>query len=101
MNITIPILISLFETDYFKFLIELIKNENNQITNLILTAIDNLLDFGKKFIEENSFNPIIMKLESFSFSKILMELQFHSDEIISNKVEKIIEKHYDVEEQNF
>ena len=74
----------------------LLKEKNAKILCISLEAIGNLLVFGKKY-SENGRNIIVEKIENYGAEDDLVKLQYHSIDIIYEKVLYILENFFDTE----
>ena len=68
-----------------------------KILAVSLEALGNLLAFGKQYYTVNGVNEIVKKAEELGMFEVLEQLEYHPVEIVYEKVIKLLETYFDVE----
>lgn len=87
----------IIKQEIVEVLCQCLKMKESKILAVALEALENILIFGRKYYMQNGQNLLVRRIEQLGMFEVLENLQYHHVEIIYEKTLKLLETHFDVE----
>ena len=86
-----------FENGILETVCSILKSTEPKYIAVAIESLGNLLNHGKKYLNQDGSNPIVNKIEELGMYDILESLQYHPVQVVYEKTLLLLEKYFELE----